>query len=81
MAACIHVGILKSKSEIIYLPGKVRLIIIHRNRTDILNMSCSHKHQQQSYHNESTKICILIHYIHVDILFPLTKVIPTMDRP
>ena len=80
MAAWIHVGLLQSKSKMIYLPGKVRLIVIHINQTDILQMSCGHKHQQQSYHNENTKICIFIHHIHIDMLFPLTKVIPTMSE-
>ena len=41
-------------------------------------MSCCQKHQQQRYHNESTKICIFIHYTYVDILFPQTKAIPIM---
>ena len=39
-------------------------------------MSCCHKHQQERYHNENTKICMFIHYMYVDTLFPLKKVIP-----
>ena len=39
-------------------------------------MSCCHKHQQQRYHNQNTKICMFIHYMYFDILFPLTKAIP-----
>ena len=77
MTVWIHVGLLKSKNKIIYLPKKVCLIIIHRNTTHLLDMSCRHKHQQQRYHNENNKICLFIHYIYVDILFPLTKVIPS----
>ena len=61
-----------------YLPKKVFLIIIHRNSTHILDMSCCHKHQQKKYNNEKTKICIFLHYMYVDILFPLTKAIPIM---
>ena len=78
MDAWIHVGLLQSKCEMIYLPGKVCLIIIHRSPTHIIHMSCCHKHQQQRYHDENTKICILIHYMYVDILFPLTKAISMM---
>ena len=78
MTAWIHVGLLQSKSEMIYLPRKVSLITIHTKPTHILDMSCCHKHQQQRYHNENTKICIFIHFIFVDILFPLTKAIPVM---
>ena len=40
MAAWIPVGLLPSKSEMIYLPKEVCLIIIHRNPTYILDMSC-----------------------------------------
>ena len=76
--AWIHVGLFWPKSEIIYLPQKVCLIIIHTNTTHILDMSCCHKHQQQRYHNENTKIYMFIHYIYVDILFPLSKAIPNM---
>ena len=39
-------------------------------------MSCVHKHQEQRYNN--TKICMLIHYVYVNIFFPLTKAIPIM---
>ena len=60
----------------IYLPKKVCLIIIHRNTTHLPDMSCCHKHQQQGYHNEKTKLCML----YVDILFPLTKVFPVMSE-
>ena len=64
----------------IYLPKQVCLIIIHRNTTHILDTSCCHKHQQQRYHYENTKICMFIHYMYVDILFPLTKVIPIISE-
>ena len=47
MTAWIHVGLLLSKSEMIYIPKQVCLIIIHRNTTHILDMPCCHKHQQQ----------------------------------
>ena len=36
------------------------------------------KIQQQSYHNENTKICMFIHYMYVDILLPLVKAILIM---
>ena len=62
----------------IYLPKKVCLIIIHRNTTHILDMSCCHKHQQQKNHHENTKICMFLQYMHVDILLPLSKTIPVM---
>ena len=62
----------------IQFPRKVYLIIIHRKTTHILDMSCCHKHQQQRYHNENTKICMSVHYIYDDLLFPLTKSIPIM---
>ena len=61
-----------------YLSKKLCLIIIHRNTTHILDMSCCHKHWQQKYHDENTKICIFIHHMYVDILFPLTKAIQCM---
>ena len=41
-------------------------------------MSGSHKHQQQRYFNENPKICMFIHYMYVDLHFPLTKAIPIM---
>ena len=43
-------------------------------------MSCCHQHQQQSYHDENTKICMFttLYVRYVDILFPLTKSIPIM---
>ena len=44
----------------------------------ILDMSCCDKHQQQRYHNENNKICIFLHYMYVDILFPLAKAISVM---
>ena len=75
MIAWTHVGLLQSKSEMIYLPKKVYLIIIHRNTPHILDMSCCHKHQQQRYHHENTKTCMFIQYMYVDILFSLTKAI------
>ena len=62
----------------IYLRKKVCLIIVHGNTANILDMSCYYKHQQQSYHNENVKMCMFIHYMYVDILFPLTKPIPIM---
>ena len=43
-----------------------------------LDMPCCQKHQEQSYHNEKTKICMLIHHMYVNILFSLTKVISIM---
>ena len=78
MTAWIHVRLLYSKSKMIYLPKKVSLIIIHTNTTHILDMSSYHKHQQQRYHNENTKTCMFIHYMYVDVFFPLTKAIPIM---
>ena len=51
---------------------------MHRNTTYILGMSSYHKHQQQRYHNESTKIQMFIHYMYVGILFPSTKAISIM---
>ena len=60
------------------LPKKVFLIIFHRNTAHLQDMSCCHKHQQQRYHNENTKICMFIHCMYVDILFPLTKAVPIM---
>ena len=41
-------------------------------------MPCVHKHQQERYNNENTKICMFIHYVYVNILLPLTKAIPIM---
>ena len=41
-------------------------------------MSCCHKHQQERYHNENTKICMFILYMYPDIFFPQTKAIPIM---
>ena len=61
MTPWIHVGLLQSKSEMICLPKKICLIITHRNKTYILDISCCHKHQQQMYDNENTKMCIFIH--------------------
>ena len=78
MNAWIHVGLLQSKSEMIYLSKKVFLIIIHRKTKNLLDMSCVHKHQQQRYNNENTKICMFIHYMYIDILFPLAKAIQIM---
>ena len=76
MTALIPVGLLQSKSEIIYFPKKFYLIIIHANATHILDVSCCHKHEEQRYHNENTKIYMFIHYMYVDIFLPLTKAIP-----
>ena len=50
------------KSQMAYLLKKVCIIIIHKNITQILDMSCCHNHQQQRYHNENTKTCMFIHY-------------------
>ena len=41
-------------------------------------MSSCHKHQQQRHHNENIKTCMFIHYMYVDVFFPLTKAIPIM---
>ena len=78
MTAWIYIGLLQLKGEMIYLPKKVCLIIINRNTTHILDMSCCHKHQQQRYHHENTKIGMFINYMYVDILFPLIKAITFM---
>ena len=64
----------------IYLPKNFCLIIILKKPTHILDMSYCHKHQQQRYHNENSKICIFMHYMYVDILFPLTKATPIMSE-
>ena len=74
----LQVGLLQSKSEVIYLPKKACLIIINRNTAYILDIFSCPKHQQQRCHNGNTKICMLIQYMYVDILFPLTKATPTM---
>ena len=76
MTTWIHAGLSLSKSEIIYPTKKVCLIIIHRNTTHLLDMSCCLKHQQQRYHNENTKICIFRNSsMYDDILVSLTKAI------
>ena len=62
----------------IYLPKKFCLIIIHTNTTHILDMPYCHQHEQQRYHNENSKICMFIHYMHVYNMFPQTKAIPIM---
>ena len=62
----------------IHLPEMLCLTIIHRNTTHIRDMSRCHKHEQQSYHNENAIICMFIHYMYVDTVFPLTKAIPIM---
>ena len=41
--AWFHVGLLESKSGMIYLPKNICLIIIHRNTRHSLDMSCCHK--------------------------------------
>ena len=41
-------------------------------------MPYCHQHEQQRYHNENSKICMFIHYMHVYNMFPLTKAIPIM---
>ena len=41
-------------------------------------MSNYHKHQQQRYHHENTKIDMFINYMYVDVLFPLTQAITIM---
>ena len=77
--ARIHVRLLQSKREMIYFPNKFSLIFIHTNLTHILDMSCFHKHQQEKYQNEKqNKICMFIHYMYIDILFPRRKAIPIM---
>ena len=43
-------------------------------------MSCCHEHHQQMYKNEKAKLCMFIQYMYADILFPLTKAIPTMSE-
>ena len=75
MGAWIQDGPFYLKSEMIYLPKQVCLIIIHRNTTHILDIPCCNKYQQQRYHNENTKICLFIQCMYVDVLFLLTKVI------
>ena len=59
------------------IPKKIFIIIIHTNTTHILDISCCHKHQQQKYHNESTKKRMFMHFMFVDMC-PLTKAIPIM---
>ena len=78
MTAWIHVSLLQSKIEMIYFRKMLAIETQHRNATHILDMSCCYQHQRQKYHNENDKICMFIHYMYVDILFPLTKVIPIM---
>ena len=80
MAAWNHVGLLQLKTKMIYLSEQVCLIIIHTNTAHILDMSRCHQHQQQSYHDENTRICMFttLYVRYVDILFPLTKSIPIM---
>ena len=56
----------------------VSLIIINRNITHILDMSCCHKPQQQRCHHENNKICMFINYVYVDVLFSLAKAIAIM---
>ena len=46
-----HVGLLWPKIEMIQLPKKVCLIIIHTDIKHILHMPCCHQHQQQRCHN------------------------------
>ena len=51
MTAWNHVvskNLLQPKSEMVYLPKKVCLIIIQTNTTHILDMPCCRQHQQQS---------------------------------
>ena len=78
MTAEIHVNLFYSKNQMIYLSKKACLVIILRSTTHPLDMSCCHKHQQQRYHNEITKIFMFIHYTYVFILFSVTKTIPIM---
>ena len=59
-------------------PKKIFLIIFHGNTAHLQDISCCHKHQQQRYHNKNTKICMFIHCMYVDILFPLTKAVSIM---
>ena len=56
-----------SKSEMIYLPKKTCLIIIHRNTTHILDILCIY-----------SILCMLIYFMYVDILFSPTKTISIM---
>ena len=60
MTTCNHVGLVQSKSEMIYFPKKVFLIIIHKSTTHILDMSHCQQHQQKSFRNENTKIYMFI---------------------
>ena len=66
MTDWIHVGLLWSKSETIYLPKKACLIIIHRNTTHILDMSyhCVKSVQIRSYFWSLTS-CILTEYLKI----------------
>ena len=59
--AWIQVGLLKSKSEMIYLPKQDGLISIHIDTTHILDMSWCRKHQHQRYVC-SYIICMLIYF-------------------
>ena len=43
-------------------------------------MSCCQKLKQQRHHSKNTKICMLIHYMYVEIFFSLTKAIPIMSE-
>ena len=39
---------------------------LNQHTTHPLHMSYSHKHQQQWYHNENTKLCMFMHYMYAD---------------
>ena len=66
MTAWNYVGLLQSKSEMIYVAKNVCLTTIHRNTT------------HSRYYNGNTKICMFVHYMYVSILFPPTKAITIM---
>ena len=76
MTAWIQFGLSQSKNEMIYLPKQMCLIIIHRNTTHIIDISCCHKNQQYRY------MKLLNMYDHtlmyVVIFFSLTKTILIM---
>ena len=76
MTTWIHVGLLQSKIEMMYLPKQFSLIIIHRNNTYLCISVISITNKRN--HKKNTKVCMFILYMYVDILFPLKKFIPIM---
>ena len=76
MIAWILVVLLQTKSEMIYPPKQVCLIIIHRNTSHIPDCPAVISISNTRSHNKSTKTCMFIHYMYADILFPLTKANP-----